>query len=339
MSLSISKKILAWYTNNKRTLPWRNHKNQKDRHYKVLLSEFMLQQTQVKTVIPYFNNFYKEINSIEGLAKSSQKKINKLWQGLGYYRRAEHLLKCSKIISKQHNGKLPNNYEDLIKLPGVGDYTAKAILSIGFDKSEIGIDGNVQRVVSRIFAEDRITDIKKNVQKLKVKNGSSELMQGLMELGALICKPSRPHCNDCCLNKNCKFFIKNIPIKKKEPPNKKKIRKFLAIISIKKNKILITKNKNIGVLNNFNCVPLFEYKEDDQVNIQLKSIFGKKINLTFKEKIKIGISNFNAHIKIFEIDNLGKLNKDYNMFSRNDLNKELVSSLFLKILKKTKFKI
>ena len=109
MDSSISKKILAWYKKHQRKLPWRKYKSQKDRHYKVLLSEFMLQQTQVKTAIPYFNNFYKNIDSIEKLSKSSQSRVNKLWQGLGYYRRAKFLRETSKIISKKFNLRLPNN--------------------------------------------------------------------------------------------------------------------------------------------------------------------------------------------------------------------------------------
>ena len=104
MYLSISKKILAWYKKHQRKLPWRKYKSQTDRHYKVLLSEFMLQQTQVKTAIPYFNNFYKNIDSLEKLSKVSQSRVNKLWQGLGYYRRAKYLLETSRIISKEYNG-------------------------------------------------------------------------------------------------------------------------------------------------------------------------------------------------------------------------------------------
>ena len=205
MDSSISKKILAWYKKHQRKLPWRKYKSQKDRHYKVLLSEFMLQQTQVKTAIPYFNNFYKNIDSIEKLSKSSQSRVNKLWQGLGYYRRARFLLETSKIISKKFNLRLPNNYTELIKLPGIGDYTAKALLAIAFDKSEIGIDGNVRRVISRLFNLKNEKMILSNVEKLKVKKNSSSLMQGIMELGALVCKPINPHCAECCLKNLCKF--------------------------------------------------------------------------------------------------------------------------------------
>ena len=337
MSLSISKNILAWYSNNKRTLPWRNYKNQKDRHYKVLLSEFMLQQTQVKTALPYFNNFYSNINSINKLAVTSQKKVNKLWEGLGYYRRARFLLESAKIIAQKYNGKLPDNYEDLIKLPGVGDYTAKAILSIGFDKSEIGIDGNVERVTSRVFGKHSKKEIAKNVQKLKVKKRSSDLMQGLMELGALVCKPSKPHCNDCCINQFCSFNLKEAKSQKIKKIKEKKIKKFITLILIKKNKILVTKNQNIGILKNFYCTPLFEYKTENNLVLKLKKELGKNLIIKPSSILKINISNYVAQIKILDVTLNNKLKKNYRMLSRSDLKKEFISSFFLKILKKVNF--
>ena len=162
MHLSISKKVLAWYQKYQRDLPWRKYKNQKDRHYKVLLSEFMLQQTQVKTALPFFNNFYKKINSLEKLSKTSQAKVNKLWQGLGYYRRAKFLLETSKIIKKKYNYKLPSQYEDLISLPGIGDYTASAISAIAFNKPFIPLDGNVERVLKRYLYLKKENQIQKN---------------------------------------------------------------------------------------------------------------------------------------------------------------------------------
>ena len=261
MYLSISKKILAWYKKHQRKLPWRKYKSQKDRHYKVLLSEFMLQQTQVKTAIPYFNNFYKNIDSIEKLSNVSQSRVNKLWQGLGYYRRAKYLLETSKIISNKYNSKLPQSYSELIKLPGIGDYTAKALLSIAFDKSEIGIDGNVVRVISRLFCLKDKKKIPQYVEKLKVKKNSSSLMQGIMELGAMVCKPKNPDCINCCLKSLCKFKgNKKIVLLK---GSKKKIKKLNACIYIKNKKILLTRKNNFGPLKGFLNVPIFESYSND----------------------------------------------------------------------------
>ena len=133
----LSKKILYWYDNNKRNLPWRTHHSKKQKQYFILVSEFMLQQTQVKTVIPYFKNFIRIIPNLKKLSKVSDKKLMKCWQGLGYYSRARSLKKTSQIIIKKHKGDIPNNYDDLKALPGVGNYTASAILAIAFNQPYI----------------------------------------------------------------------------------------------------------------------------------------------------------------------------------------------------------
>ena len=148
---NLSKKILIWYDNNKRTLPWRIGKNSRKKQYYRLLSEFMLQQTQVKTVIPYFNNFVKKIPNLKALSNCREKKILKLWEGLGYYRRAKNLHASSKILIKKYKGTIPNNFEKLKELPGIGDYTANILLALIYNQPRIGLDGNVKRVLGRLF--------------------------------------------------------------------------------------------------------------------------------------------------------------------------------------------
>ena len=143
----ISKKILKWYDLNKRDLPWRKKCSKSKKEYYTLISEFMLQQTQVATVIPYFNRFIKILPTIEKLSKVDNSKLFKLWEGLGYYSRARNLKKTAQVIVKKHNKKIPNNFEDLLSLPGIGNYTASAILSIGFNKPYIPLDGNIERVL------------------------------------------------------------------------------------------------------------------------------------------------------------------------------------------------
>ena len=331
MHLSISKKILAWYKKHQRKLPWRKYKSQKDRHYKVLLSEFMLQQTQVKTAIPYFNNFYKNIDSIEKLSNISQSKVNKLWQGLGYYRRAKYLLQTSKIISNEYNSKLPQNYCELIKLPGIGDYTAKAILSIAFDKSEIGIDGNVARVVSRLFYLKDKKKISQYVEKLKVKKNSSSLMQGIMELGALVCKPKNPDCINCCLKSLCKFKGNEKVVLPKR--SKKKIKKLNACIYIKNKKILLTNKNNFGPLSGFLNVPIFE-NNSENLQADLDNFFKQKIKYILLKKIKISISNFITEINCIRIENLNKINDNYIFYTNKQIQKNFKSSFLDKILKR-----
>ena len=145
----VTKKILNWYDLNKRSLPWRKNVSLQKRQYYTLVSEFMLQQTQVVTVVPYFNRFIKDIPNLKKLAKVQNKKLIKLWEGLGYYSRARNLKKTSQVIIKNFKGKIPDNFEDLKSLPGIGDYTACAILSIAFNKPYIPLDGNIERVLKR----------------------------------------------------------------------------------------------------------------------------------------------------------------------------------------------
>ena len=145
----ITKKILKWYDLNKRSLPWRKKVSSEKKQYYTLISEFMLQQTQVTTVIPFFNRFIKNLPTINSLAKVNERKLIKLWEGLGYYSRARNLKKTAQIITKNFNGKVPDNFEDLITLPGVGNYTTNAILAIAFNKPYIPLDGNIERVLKR----------------------------------------------------------------------------------------------------------------------------------------------------------------------------------------------
>ena len=145
----VTKNILKWYDLNKRSLPWRKNVSKEKRQYNTLISEFMLQQTQVATVIPYFNKFVKEIPNIKKLASVDNKKLIKLWEGLGYYSRARNLKKAAQSVIKNFNGVIPDNFDDLKSLPGIGDYTANAILAIAFNKPYIPLDGNVERIIKR----------------------------------------------------------------------------------------------------------------------------------------------------------------------------------------------
>ena len=165
---NISKNIINWYDNNKRELPWRKHSSKKQIEYFTLVSEFMLQQTQVKTVIPFFNNFIKKIPNLYKLSKVNNSKLMKCWQGLGYYSRASNLKKTAKIIVSQFNGNLPKSVEELQMLPGIGEYTSRAILAIAFNKQIIPLDGNVERILKRVFYLKKDKEVTKdNINKKK----------------------------------------------------------------------------------------------------------------------------------------------------------------------------
>ena len=167
-NLILTKKILDWYDNNKRVLPWRKKYSQKKREYFTLVSEFMLQQTQVSIVIPYFNNFIKNIPNLNSLAKINEKKLLKCWEGLGYYSRAKNLKETAKILASNYKYKLPNTLYELKTLPGIGEYTANAILAIVFNKPFIPLDGNIERIIKRLLNLKSEKEInKKNLIKKK----------------------------------------------------------------------------------------------------------------------------------------------------------------------------
>ena len=282
----ITKKILKWYDLNKRPLPWRKKVSVEKNQYYTLISEFMLQQTQVITVIPFFNRFIKNLPSINSLAKVSEKKLIKLWEGLGYYSRARNLKKSAQVILKNFDGKLPDNFEDLITLPGIGNYTANAILAIAFNKPYIPLDGNIERVLKRYLYLKKDKEIQKDylLQK-KIVFGktlrSSDYAQALMELGALICKPNNPICAQCPIIKNCKSYKKkDFSLIKNIKKNKDKY--FVLKVYKKNQRYLLIKNKKFNFLKNLTIFPMEELSNPKNFNK----------NLNFK------MSNMNMNIKI-----------------------------------------
>ena len=258
----ITNKILNWYDINKRSLPWRKKTSLKKREYYTLVSEFMLQQTQVSTVIPYFNRFIKSIPDIETLAGFDNRKLIKLWEGLGYYSRVRNLKKTAQIINKNFNKRVPGNFLDLKSLPGIGDYTASAILAIAFNKPFIPLDGNIERVLKRYFyLKGKNQILKENLIKQKFFLGtsmrSSDYAQALMELGALICKPNNPYCGKCPISNKCKSLAKNdFVLTKILKKNKDKY--FLLKVYKKGNKYLLIKNTRFNFLKNLNIFPMQE---------------------------------------------------------------------------------
>ena len=282
----ITNKILNWYDINKRSLPWRKKTSSKKRQYYTLVSEFMLQQTQVVTVIPYFNRFIKNIPDLETLASFENRKLIKFWEGLGYYSRVRNLKKAAQVIIKDFNKKLPDNFLDLKSLPGIGDYTASAISAIAFDKPFIPLDGNIERVLKRYLYLKKENQIQKdNLIKSKKVLGtssrSSEYAQALMELGALICRPNNPLCEKCPISKNCKSYAKQDFILNKIKKNNKD-KYFLLKVYKKNNKYLLVKNRSFNFLKNFNIFPMQELIRPKNFNQ----------NLNFK------MSNMNMNIEI-----------------------------------------
>ncbi|MGZ8427502.1 MAG: A/G-specific adenine glycosylase, partial [Candidatus Binatia bacterium] len=196
----LRRRLLNWYRRNQRDLPWRDSRDP----YTIWVSETMLQQTQVKTVLPYYARFVAAFPTLQTLAGAPLPRVLRLWSGLGYYRRAENLHKAARRIVAQHGGNLPRNYDLLRALPGIGAYTAGALLSIAFDEKYPAVDGNVRRVLSRLFHTNGEAAVRKIAGKLAQTSQPGNLNQALMELGAMVCTPKEPRCGDCPVTSYCR---------------------------------------------------------------------------------------------------------------------------------------
>ncbi|WKB82500.1 A/G-specific adenine glycosylase [Cellulophaga lytica] len=276
--MTFSQKILDWYTLNKRSLPWRNTVNP----YKIWLSEIMLQQTRVAQGTSYYLSFEKHFPTIFDLANASEEKVLKLWQGLGYYSRARNLHFTAKHIVNNLNGEFPNTYKELVKLKGVGDYTASAIASICFNEQQAVVDGNVYRVLARYYGVDlpiNSTEGVKYFKKLATEvmhtSNIRDYNQGIMEFGALQCSPKNPDCKTCPLNNSCEALENNLvstlPVKLKKTKIKKRNFNYLVVVDAVGNTIL-QQRKGKGIWQNLYEFPLLE----DEVNeTNIKQLYTK----------------------------------------------------------------
>ena len=244
----------------------------------------MLQQTQVKTVIPYFKSFAKKIPNLKALSKSNEKKVLKLWEGLGYYNRAKNLHRTSKILIKKYNGQIPKSFEKLKELPGIGDYTANILLALIYNQPRIALDGNVKRVLFRLFNINF-----KDADNLFKTKRNGDLAEALMEFGALICKSKDPLCHKCKLKKNCLYYKSESKIRfNKKIKIQTKTYDIFCYLKKNKKQIALTKNNDLGFLKKFN---LPKIKKTSKKNKNWKflcnyknSISNKKLNLNLYYK-------------------------------------------------------
>lgn len=274
--------LLRWYAQNKRDLPWRNSCNP----YYIWLSEIMLQQTRVAQALPYFLNFTKEFPTIFDLANAHEEQILKHWQGLGYYSRARNMHKTAQKIAFEHSGNFPNNYNDLLKLKGIGTYTAAAIASIAFNENVPVLDGNVFRVLSRYFGVT--TDISSIAGKKEftllaqsVIDGKNPALfnQAIMEFGALQCVPKNPNCDSCVLNSSCYALKQNsvhlLPVKSKKAKVVDRYFNYIIFIDSQKN-TLLNKRTEKGIWQNLYEFPVIETEAEidfEKVNQMVIKIF------------------------------------------------------------------
>ncbi len=341
-SLKLSEIVVNWYKKNYRILPWRPKDFQeKIDPYVVFLSEFMLQQTTVKTVIPYFLKFLKKYPTIKVLAKAKLDDVLAMWSGLGYYRRANNLYKSSNIIVDELNGLIPNNYDDLIKLPGIGEYTAAAICAIAFDKKIVVIDGNIERVMSRLFELNlKSNDLKKKVKEILYLNIPSKhnslFAQGLMDIGATVCMPKIVNCERCPLTKNCRVAFKNsaikYPLKKIKEKKIKRTGNFYCLINYRK-EILFIKNNNLGLFENMHVLPSDGWHKDDH-NLDF-NLF------TIKERFDCGVIkhsfthfDLDSKVVLLKMDDIQiKSQNNYIFIRPENLHLFSIPTLYHKIIK------
>ena len=262
--MTFSQKLIQWYLINKRSLPWRETQNP----YFIWLSEIILQQTQIKQGLPYYLSFIKEFPTVFELAKADERTVLNLWQGLGYYSRARNLHLTAKKIVSEFNGVFPDNYNDLIKLKGVGDYTASAIASICFNEAKPVVDGNVYRVLSRYFGVATLINTTKGVKEFKALamqlldgKDPATYNQAIMEFGATQCKPKNPVCSQCIFKSSCvaleKGIINELPLKLKKQKVTKRYFNFLVFIS-DDNKTIIEQRNGKGIWQKLYQFPLKE---------------------------------------------------------------------------------
>ena len=249
----VQKKLLDWYEKHHRSLPWRKSSDP----YRIWVSEVMLQQTQVKTVIPYYNRFLSAFPEPETLAEADQQEVLKLWEGLGYYARARNLHRAAREIITHHGGAVPQDLAALKALPGIGDYIAAAVSSIAFGNPHAAVDGNVKRVLARFHKTDLpVNDpasgkvFRKAAEEFLEKSKPGDFNQAMMELGALICKPANPRCHDCPLRQECRAFKEEAV---KEYPRRIKrgrIPEYHVAVGViwKGSRVLITQRKPDGLL-------------------------------------------------------------------------------------------
>ena len=328
--IDLSDKLIKWFSCNKRDLPWRKTKDP----YLVWVSEIILQQTRIETGIKYYHSFIKKYPDVKLLAKSDKQQLLKIWEGLGYYSRALNMHKAAKQVLLNHGGIFPKDYQLLIDLPGVGDYTASAISSICNNEKQAVVDGNVLRFISRLLKiEESIDSLKTKKQikkylneKISVRN-PGDFNEAIMDFGSTVCKPKKFLCQSCIFSLECQAYlfstVKNYPIRSHKIKSVKKEMNYVIIISNDK-KIYLNKRTDKGIWKN-----LFEFFliKDDQMPIT-KSIIVKCLSkkftihsnkLKFHKSIMHKLSHMDLKINFYMIKVKNINNKMYDYSSLNEI--------------------
>jgi len=340
--LTIQSKLLGWYKKNKRILPWRKlDKKKLPNPYYVLVSEFMLQQTTVNTVISRFKDFIKKWPNLKKLSMINENQILQFWSGLGYYARAKNLLNSAKIISFKFNNIVPDNYNDLIDLPGVGDYTAKAVLGIGYNKSVMPVDANIKRMLARLYGLDQsINLINKKITSLSKfytsKKQSSNLIQAFMDYGSIICVPRNPKCGICIFPKECIAKQKKITniIPKKIKSTKTRMKKYTRayIIINGSEEILVRRRSSKGMLPSMLEVPNDNWVTTKKLLVKDSSISLFQKKFTKCKPIIYSFSHFDLEIDIYLTKERKRKIKNHDWILLNNITKIGMPTIMKKIV-------
>jgi A/G-specific adenine glycosylase len=271
--------LLAWYDRHRRVLPWRARPGETADPYRVWLSEIMLQQTTVKTVAPYYVKFLTRWPAVDALAAASLDDVLRTWAGLGYYARARNLHACARAVVERHGAVFPTNLEALRALPGIGDYTAAAVAAIAFDAPAVPVDGNVERVVTRLFAiEDELPAAKPEIKRLATSllppRRAGDFAQALMDLGATNCSPKRPACALCPWNESCLAFERGDQetFPRKAPKREGRLRRGAAFVAVRADgRVLLRTRPDKGLLGAMTEVPGSDWSHDFDVAQALRS--------------------------------------------------------------------
>ncbi|TSD64841.1 A/G-specific adenine glycosylase [Inquilinus sp. KBS0705] len=312
--MNFSQELIGWYIDNKRDLPWRNTTDA----YVIWLSEIILQQTRVEQGLPYFHRFAEKYPTVSAFAAAHEDDILKLWQGLGYYSRGRNMLKTARLVQEQYNGVFPDNYTELIKLKGIGEYTAAAISSFAANEPRAVVDGNVYRVLARYFGINEPINSPKGK---KLFQGIADDMldrrrpalhnQAIMEFGAMLCKPKNPACGICPLRIGCEAFKTNattyLPVKLKKVKVRNRFFNYTLIIDGEK--ILMNKRDESDIWANMYDLPMIEtpalVSPEELVTLPEMKIFGENIVIKHKYPLtKHILTHQQLYIQFIQIDNL-----------------------------------
>lgn len=336
-------RLLDWYDRHQRVMPWRVPSGVTPEPYHVWLSEIMLQQTVVNAVVPYFLKFTKKWPNVHKLAKAKQEDVMREWAGLGYYARARNLHACATVVSNELKGVFPDTEADLKKLPGIGDYTAAAIMTIAHNKNTVVMDGNIERVTARYFAFQKpIPKEKPALKKLAGKffadcKRPGDMAQALMDLGATICIPGKPRCSLCPLSADCKARKKNIaeklPIKEKPKARPQKYG-HVYWVTDGKGRVLIHRRPQKGLLGGMAGLPTSNWVTDKK-EIVPPAIFGKTKETSPMPRITIEhtFTHFDLQLALHKAEMLKVNAPDYYWIKTDEIKDAGLPTVFSKVLK------